>query len=176
MYMRFLFTIILLFLLSSTSCSSKKKPIVEVEWTKEKSMELNKTIALEEKVAIKLFLAQHSTWKMIETGSGLQYYIYEQGVGAIPKIGSVVDIEYSIKMLNGTLCYETEKDEVIELVIDHSEVETGVQEGLKKMRVGDRAKMIIPSHLAHGLTGDLDKIKPLTPIVVDIYLNEIIKW
>jgi len=166
----------LLFLLSSTSCSTKKKPRAEVEWTKEKSMELNKTIALEEKVAIKLFLAQHSTWEMIETGSGLQYYIYEKGVGDMPKIGSVVDIQYSIKMLDGTLCYETEKDEVIEVVIDHSDVETGVQEGLKKMSVGDRAKMIIPRHIAHGLTGDLDKIKPLTPIVVDIYLSEIVKW
>jgi FKBP-type peptidyl-prolyl cis-trans isomerase len=159
----------------STSCSSKQTSPVEVEWTKEKSMELNKTIALEEKVAIKLFLAQHSTWKMIETGSGLQYYIYEKGSGDMPKVGSVVEIEYSIKMLDGTLCYETEKDEVIVVVIDHSDVETGVQEGLKTMKVGDRAKMIIPSHLAHGLTGDLDKIKPLTPIVVDIYLNKIIK-
>ena len=174
--MRFLHALVLLFFICSASCTSKEKQAVDIEWTKEKSMELNKTIALEEKIAIKLFLAQHSSWKMIETGSGLQYYIYEKGVGESPKIGSVVDIEYSIKMLDGTICYETEKDEVIELVIDHSEVETGVQEGLKKMRVGDRAKMIIPSHLAHGLTGDLDKIKPLTPIVVDIYLNEIIKW
>lgn len=166
---------IVLFFLISYGCSPKKEKQVEVNWTKEKSMELNKTIAMEEKVAIKLFLAQHSTWKMIESGSGLQYYIYEHGKGTMPKVGSVVDIEYSISMLDGTLCYETEKDEVIEVVIDHSEVETGVQEGLKKMRAGDRAKMIIPSHLAHGLTGDLNKIKPLTPIVVDIYLNEIIK-
>jgi FKBP-type peptidyl-prolyl cis-trans isomerase len=173
--MKVFFVMSLLFLIISTSCSSKKKSPVEVEWTKEKSMELNKTIAMEEKVAIKLFLAQHSTWKMMETGSGLQYYIYEKGSGDMPKVGSVVEIEYSIKMLDGTLCYETAKDEVIVVVIDHSDVETGVQEGLKKMKVGDRAKMIIPSHLAHGLTGDLDKIKPLTPIIVDIYLNEIIK-
>lgn len=174
--MKFLHALVLLFFICSMSCTSKEKQAVDVEWTKEKSMELNKTIALEEKISIKLFLAQHSTWKMIETGSGLQYYIYEKGVGEMPKIGSVVDVEYSIKMLDGTLCYKTEKDEVIEVVIDHSQVETGVQEGLKKMKQGDRAKMIIPSHLAHGLTGDLDKIKPLTPIVVDIYLNEIIKW
>jgi len=54
-------------------------------------------------------------------------------------------------------------------------VETGVQEGLKKMREGDKVKMIIPSHLAHGLTGDMNKIKPLTPIVVDLHLIEILK-
>ena len=156
-------------------CTSEDKKTIDVKWSKEKSMELNKRIALEEKIAIKLFLAQHTSWKMIETGSGLQYYIYENGTGKTAKEGSVVDVEYSIKMLDGTLCFKTEDDEVIEIVIDHSQVETGVQEGLKKMKEGDKAQFIIPSHLAHGLTGDLDKIKPFSPIVVDIKLIEIFK-
>ena len=167
--------LIVFILLSVISCRTETKKPFDVKWSKEKSMELNKRIALEEKISIKLFLAQHSSWKMIETGTGLQYFIYEKGDGEIPHEGSVVDVEYSVKMLNGTLCYENEKDEVFEIVIDHSQIETGVQEGLKKMRVGDKAQYIIPSHLAHGLTGDLDKIEPLSPIVVDIKLIEIIK-
>ena len=55
-------------------------------------------------------------------------------------------------------------------MIDKSDIESGVQEGIKKMRVGDKAKLIIPSHLAHGLTGDMEKIPPLSVIVVDIHL------
>ena len=158
------------------SCSSDdQSQTADVKWSKEKSMALNKTIAKEEKLKIKLFLVQHPTWKMIETGSGLQYYIYENGKGEIAKAGSVVDAEYSVSELNGTVCYKTEEDEVVEIVVDHSQVETGVQEGLKKMREGDKEKMIIPSHLAHGLTGDMNKIKPLTPIVVDLHLIEIFK-
>ena len=43
------------------------------------------------------------------------------------------------------------------------------------MREGDKAKLIVPSHLAHGLVGDFDKIPPLTPIVVDIQLYKIVK-
>lgn len=157
-------------------CTSKKvKPKEEVDWTKEKSMELNKTIAAEEKIKIRLFLEQHKSWKMVESGSGLQYYVYENGTGEQPKAGSTVDVQYSIKLLDGTECYKTEDDEVVEIKVDHSQVESGVQEGLKNMRVGDKAKMIIPSHLAHGLTGDLDKIPPLTPIIVDIHLIEILK-
>lgn len=157
-------------------CGSKEEhPPVEVKWSKEKSMELNKTIAAEEKITIKLFLEQHKNWKMVETGSGLQYYVYENGSGEMPKVGSVVDVEYSIHLLDGTECYKTEADEVVELVVDHSQVESGVQEGLKKMKVGDKAKMIIPSHLAHGLTGDLEKIPPLTPIIVDLHLVQIVK-
>ena len=77
--------------------------------------------------------------------------------------------------MDGTVCYETGKDEVLEVEVDHSQVETGLQEGLKKMKVGDKAKMIIPSHLAHGITGDLNKIPPLTPLIIDIQVTELIK-
>lgn len=165
----------LFFFLVIFGCTTKKEEPKKVDWTKEKSMELNKTIAAEEKIKIRLFLEQHKSWKMIDSGSGLQYYIYEKGTGEMPKVGSSVDVQYSIQLLDGTQCYKTEDDEVVEIKVDHSQIETGVQEGLKKMRVGDKAKMIIPSHLAHGLTGDLDKIPPLTPIIVDINLIEILK-
>jgi FKBP-type peptidyl-prolyl cis-trans isomerase len=77
--------------------------------------------------------------------------------------------------LDGTSCYKTNSDEFEEFVIDKSDIESGVQEGIKKMRVGDKAKLIIPSHLAHGLIGDMDKIPPLTVIVVDIHLIGLIK-
>ena len=162
-------------LLLLLSCTSEKEETIEVDWTKEKSMELNKTIAAEEKIAIKLFLAQHADWKLIETGTGLQYFIYEKGDGVAIKVGSKVDVKYKVTQLDGTVCYETGEDEVLEVVVDHSQVESGVQEGLKKMRIGDKAKMIIPSHLAHGITGDLNKIPPLTPLVVDIQVIELVK-
>jgi FKBP-type peptidyl-prolyl cis-trans isomerase len=157
-------------------CSEKEEsPKVKINWTKENSIELNKRIALEEKIAIKLFLAQHQDWSIIESGSGLQYFIYEKGNGPSITVGSVIDVEYSVSKLDGTLCYKTSDDKVVEIVVDHSQVETGIQECLKKMKEGDKAKMIIPSHLAHGLTGDMDKIPPLTPIVVDLHVIEILR-
>ena len=157
-------------------CSEKEEsPKVKINWTKENSIELNKRIALEEKIAIKLFLAQHQDWSIIESGSGLQYFIYEKGIGPSITVGSVIDVEYSVSKLDGTLCYKTSDDKVVEIVVDHSQVETGIQECLKKMKEGDKAKMIIPSHLAHGLTGDMDKIPPLTPIVVDLHVIEILR-
>ncbi len=164
----FLFLILL-------SCSSNEETVKEIDWSKEKSMELNKTIAEEEKIAIKLFLAQHSDWKLTSTGTGLQYYIYEANDGQPIKVGSVIDVKYKVTQLDGTVCYETGEDEVLEVEVDHSQVETGLQEGLKKMKVGDKAKMIIPSHLAHGITGDLNKIPPLTPLIIDIQVTELIK-
>ena len=42
----------------------------------------------------------------------------------------------------------------------------------KLMAEGDRFMVIIPSHLAHGLVGDQDKIPPLSTLLVDVTLAE----
>ena len=156
------------------ACSSEEEQQpVDVNWTKENSTDLSKNLAIQEEIDIKLFLEMHKDWKIIKTGSGLQYTIYEYGkvdTTYSPQAGDKALIEYTISLLDGTECYKTEEDEYEEIVVDNSEIETGVQEGLKKMTIGDRAKLIIPSHLGHGLIGDMDKIPPLTTLVIDIHL------
>ena len=145
----------------------------EVNWTKENSTNLGKNVAIQEEIDIELFLEMHKDWVMQKTGSGLRYYIYEQGeVDSLikPIEGCIAEIEYVITLLDGTECNRTEADEYEEIRVDKSDIETGVQEALKMMSIGDKAKLIIPSHLGHGLVGDLNKIPPLTTLVVDIHL------
>ena len=156
------------------ACDSEEKEDKPIRWTKEQSTDLHRTLAVEEEVDIKLFLAQHGDWKMTKTGSGLQYYIYERGNGPMAQVGDIAQVEYVIRLLDGTECYKTEPDEVEEFQIDRAEIETGIQEGVKLLHKGDRVKFIIPSHLAHGLIGDMDKVPPLTPIVVDFYLRDLL--
>lgn len=163
---------IVLFLLAA--CAQEEKEDKPIRWTKEQSTDLHRTLAVEEEIDIKLFLAQHGDWKMTKTGSGLQYYIYEKGTGPLAQVGDIAQVEYVISLLDGTECYKTQSDEVEEFQIDKAEIETGIQEGVKLLHKGDRVKFIIPSHLAHGLIGDMDKIPPLTPIVVDLYLRDLL--
>ena len=112
---------------------------------------------------------------MEETGTGLQYFIYKHGEGEFAKTRKLAEVKFKINLLNGEECYQTNANETEQFEIDHSEVESGIQEGIKRMRVGDKAKMIIPSHLAHGLVGDMNKIPPLTTIVVDLELINLLK-
>jgi FKBP-type peptidyl-prolyl cis-trans isomerase len=107
---------------------------------------------------------------MTKTGSGLQYWIYTEGEGESPEPNDIAEIEYEISLLNGEVCYKTEADEYEEVRVDRSEIESGIQEALKLLQVGDEAKLIIPSHLGQGLLGDFDKIPPLKTLVVDIKL------
>jgi FKBP-type peptidyl-prolyl cis-trans isomerase len=39
---------------------------------------------------------------------------------------------------------------------------------VKYLKHGDKALLLIPSHLAHGLLGDFKKIPPQMPIIYDV--------
>ncbi len=159
-----------LLIVGFTSCQSSKKEEVKIDWTQERSSDFGKELAIEEDMNIRMYLDQRKSWKIEETGTGLRYYIYENGEGPFAESGMTAKVRFEITLLTGETCYKTEGNETENFKIDKSEVESGVQEGIKKMRVGDKAKLIIPSHLGHGLVGDFDKIPPLTTIVVDLEL------
>lgn len=156
------------------ACGENPVPVKKpVNWNPDKSSEMNKELAVEEDIAIQIYLEQHTEYKAESTGSGLHYISVKPGNGPQPVPGQDAKVQYRVALLDGTECYKTAEDEVEIFRVDKSNIETGIQEGIKKMKVGEKAKLIIPSHLAHGLIGDLDKIPPLTTIVVDIELIEV---
>jgi FKBP-type peptidyl-prolyl cis-trans isomerase FkpA len=157
-------------LLLLCSCTEEEKQPEPIQWDMEKSTEMNKELAIEESINIDLYFAQHENWEVKETGSGLRYVILKKTEGAFPKAGMDAKTQYKISLLDGTEVYKTASDEVDIFRIDKSDMESGIHEGIKLMRVGEKAKLVFPSHLAHGLVGDLQKIPPLSPLVVDIEL------
>ena len=170
--MKALFFILTLLLVCS--CSSDGEVQKEIDWDKKKSMDLNKKLAQKEKMDILMYLENHQKLEMNQSGSVLFYQIIkknEQGLVANP--GMEAAVRYKITFLNGDLCYETPKGELSYFKIDHSDIESGVQEGVKKMKKGERAIFIVPSHLAHGITGDQNKIPPATTLVIEIELIDL---
>ena len=83
------------------------------------------------------------------------------------------NVKLKIELLDGRVCYETEKDEIERLVIAKSEKESGIHEALLLMRKGDKAKLILPSYLGHGLLGDRMKIPPQSALYIDLQLIDI---
>ena len=146
-----------------------RSSIVTPEPVKKPMETVNKQLVKTEDEEINEFVSRYG-WKMTTTGSGLRYDIYKHGNGAKPVFGNNVKLNYEVRLINGDLCYDSKDDKPLEFTIGKSNVEQGLQEGILLMRVGDRAKLIIPSHLAYGLHGDEDKIPKRATLVYDVEL------
>lgn len=156
-----------------------EKPQMELNdptWTKDNSSDMHQVFAEEEDEEIDFFLETHKDWKMTKTGTGLRYFVYQKSEEVdSAKVGDVVRVDFEISLLDGTLCYTSEENGPEEFMVEKTDIESGLHEGVKFMCAGDRAKFILPSHMAHGLIGDEEKIPPLTPVIYDIQLLAILK-
>lgn len=109
-------------------------------------------------------------WNAITTGTGIRYMIYKHGDGELASTGKQAKISYTVSLLNGTLCYTSEKSGPRQFLIGEDHVESGLHEAITYMHVGDKAMIILPSHLAFGLSGDNNKIPPRASVLYDIEL------
>ena len=107
------------------------------------------------------------------TESGLYYQIYEKGDGPAASLGSRILMHYDISLLDGTPCYSSKEAGPKRAVIGRDQQETGLVQGLLLMRQGDKARFILPPHMAHGLLGDENMIPPRSIIVYELELIEV---
>lgn len=171
--MRFILYCSLLYLfLVACEGTPEEKPFIP-EWTKEQSTTLNENLSREQDIRIRLYLEQRKNWDVIDTGSGLRVWVYEDHEGPTAQENDQVDVKFEVRLLNDSLIYKSEEGELSTFKVDKSDIETGVMEGIKYLSVGDKAKLIVPSHIGHGLLGDFRKIPPLEVLVIDLELVKI---
>ncbi|PLX14561.1 MAG: hypothetical protein C0597_09825 [Marinilabiliales bacterium] len=107
----------------------------------------------------------------ITTDSGLKYYIVEEGKGDQVEVGKEVTLHGIGTFENGEVFWETrESNSPFHFVTGINSVIKGVEEGVGKMRVGDRWIFILPPELAYG-----DKQRgPIPPNSVLVFDYEIL--
>jgi FKBP-type peptidyl-prolyl cis-trans isomerase FkpA len=169
---RYIAILILLFL---ASCYNKEKP-KKLEYTtqqlKDLSLQMNSWDEKRQHDEINQYILQHK-WDMKMTTSGLRFMLLKTGNGSLAKNGQYAIVAYKIFLLDGTLCYTADKKNPKKLLVGKDNVEAGLHEGIQLMHVGDQMRFILPSHLAHGLTGDQSKIPPLASVVYEVELLEL---
>lgn len=163
-------------LLFISSCNQpvQKKKVRDKDKFREFLMERNKYHTQYEEQDILDFLKRYK-WPVQETGTGLRYYIYEQGRGLKIKNSYKVTYHYEIRFLNGNLVYQSLENQPKSMVMPGGDVTDGLLEAFKQLREGDKAKIIIPSHLAHGVAGDGKRIPPYATLVYDIQILKVQK-
>jgi FKBP-type peptidyl-prolyl cis-trans isomerase FkpA len=165
----------LLILAAIGSCSGPEQTrdsVITDHAVRESLIRANQQLNFSESEEIEKFQLRKG-WQMKRTGTGLRYLIDSTGSGLYAKPGMRATVKFKLSLLNGKICYSSDSTGLEQFIIDQDEVESGLHEGIKLMRAGDKAKFILPSHLAHGLAGDHDCIPARSPVIYDIELIQL---
>ncbi len=96
------------------------------------------------------FLAENKKKdSIVSLPSGLQYKIIKEGKGIPPSDSSMVEVEYTGKLIDGTV-FDSSRDRGQPLEIAVNGVIPGWTEGLKLMKPGAIYMFYIPADLAYG--------------------------
>jgi FKBP-type peptidyl-prolyl cis-trans isomerase FkpA len=118
------------------------------------------------------YYAQSHQLSFVRTSSGIRYCVYKPSAkGDSIKAGQSVVLQYTLSLLDGTKCYSSDQDGKKVFMVEQGEIESGIHKGLQYLKRGDKAILLIPSPLAHGLLGDMKKIPPQMPIVYDVVVE-----
>ena len=110
---------------------------------------------------------------VIETESGLQYMILEEGTGIAPEKMDTVEVNYEGKLLDGTVFDSSyERGESVKFPL--TRVIKGWTEGICYAKEGGKIRLFIPSDLAYGLRGS-GPIPANSTLVFDIELIKVMK-
>ncbi|MBE0649472.1 MAG: FKBP-type peptidyl-prolyl cis-trans isomerase [Bacteroidales bacterium] len=167
-----LWLVIISGVLVSCSGNRQSQKSNKINLTENQLIQLNKKWVEQENTKIDDFIKQKQ-WNMKETSTGLRYMIYSHGNGEGAKIGEIATIKYSVSLLDGTVVYSSAQSGLKTFRIGHSTEVSGLEEGIILLKVGDKAKFLLPSHLAYGLSGDGRKIPPDVPIIYDVELVQL---
>lgn len=109
-----------------------------------------------------------------QTESGLRYKIIQKGDGIKPQKGQNVSVHYKGMFAEGGVFDDSYKrGNPIEFPIGMGNVIPGWDEGILLLNKGDKARFVIPSHLAYGEAGAGGVIPPNATLVFDVELMNI---
>ncbi len=167
------FIILLVIAFVFTQCHRKSKPITQEQHQtfKENLVQANRGLVGIDQEKIENYVKRRN-WDMNKTETGMWYQIIRNGEDEQATVGKVAHLRYQISLLTGEVCYSSDSTGNLIFKIGHGGVESGLEEAVLMMKVGDRGRFIMPPHLAYGLLGDENKIPSRTIIV---YQTELLK-
>jgi FKBP-type peptidyl-prolyl cis-trans isomerase len=137
--------------------------------------ERSAAVAADEKERARQFLAAAAQEEGAQrTPSGLIYQEIKAGTGASPKATDRVKVHYHGTLMDGTV-FDSSVERKQPASFGLNQVIKCWTEGVQKMKVGGKSKLICPSELAYGDRGAPPKIKPGAALVFEVELLDIAK-
>ena len=108
------------------------------------------------------------------TDSGLRYQVIQEGGGVKAEKGKTVSVHYKGQLADGTVFDSSYKrNQPIDFPLGVGQVIPGWDEGIGLLKVGDKARFVIPSDLAYGSAGAGGVIPPDATLVFDVELMDV---
>jgi len=121
----------------------------------------SKALNAQEVAQIQMYIDKDTT-QIYEVSKSGFWYVYHNKIqenSPLPAFGDEVLLEYNITDLQGSLLYSQESLGVKKYKIDKEDFISGLQKGIKLMKVGEIVTFVIPSYHAFGIAGDGNKIE-----------------
>ena len=132
-------------------------------------MRENRVAALKEKERLEL---EKLAAGFSETQTGLRYKMIQEGSKETKaEKGKTVAVHYKGQLPDGTVFDSSYKrNDPIRFTLGEGQVISGWDEGIQLLHVGDKARFVIPSHLAYGSSGAGGVIPPNATLIFDVEL------
>ena len=109
-----------------------------------------------------------------KTDSGLRYQILQEGSGVKAEKGKTVSVHYKGQLADGTVFDSSYKrNQPIDFALGVGQVIAGWDEGVGLLKVGDKARFVIPGDLAYGSAGAGGVIPPDATLIFDVELMDV---
>ena len=98
----------------------------------------------------------------------------QQGNGAKAEKGKTVSVHYEGSLTNGQVFDSSySRNQPIDFTLGIGQVIPGWDEGIGLLKVGDKARFVIPSNLAYGSAGAGGVIPPDATLIFDVELMNV---
>jgi FKBP-type peptidyl-prolyl cis-trans isomerase len=164
--------IVLILIIALVSCRERGAEHLVQRPGKIEMAELNRYLVQKDRERIKNYI-ERKNLQMKESPTGLWYQITEPGNGKNFNENDKITMEYDCSLLDGTKCYSSKELGPKEIVLGKSNIEQGLNEGLRLLKPGSHAIFIIPPFLAFGLVGDRKMIPSRSVIVYNVNILQL---
>lgn len=171
---RFSYLILLAILIGS--CKQEKTdtspPLLGEKEVTSALIDVNRSIIKRNRDHIANFI-KRTGWQLKETENGIWFGILEEGDGPVVKDNDQIEYIYKLRLIDGSYPNKSDEARINSISLGSGGVESGLEKGLKLMREGDSARIIVPPFFAHGNFGNQGDIPPGAILIFDIKLLKI---
>ncbi len=178
--MKKLYILFILMIMVFAGCKSPeaRRPVTQSSGSFiNESIERNRELVALEEAEILEIIEKDTSNEYLASNSGFWYY-YNKKSGDTTNVemagfGDVVNFDYSITDLDGTIIYAEGEIPTKTYHMDKEDLFGGLREGLKLMKEGEIVTFIFPSHKAFGYYGDKKRIGTNVPLITRVTLHSI---